>query len=93
MSIRTDRVSDLMKDEISRLILRELRDPRIGFVTVTGTSVSPDLRLVRVFVSVLGDDAARQASLKALNNAAALLRALSEACRAASSPRTLTKTR
>ena len=70
MSTRTDRMSDLIRDEVSRLILRELRDPRIGFVTITGASVSPDLHNVRVFVSVLGTPEAREASLQALNSAA-----------------------
>ncbi|MBI1951681.1 MAG: 30S ribosome-binding factor RbfA, partial [Acidobacteria bacterium] len=65
MSTRTDRVSDLIKDEISRLLLREVRDPRVGFVTITGASVSPDLKNVRVFVSILGEPEARQASIKA----------------------------
>ena len=70
MSTRTDRMADLIRDEISRLLLRDIHDPRIGFVTLTGVSVSPDLRVVRVFVSVLGDGEAREASLKALNRAA-----------------------
>jgi ribosome-binding factor A len=70
VSTRTDRMADLIRDEISRLLLRDIHDPRIGFVTLTGVSVSPDLRAVRVFVSVLGDEAAREASLKALTGAA-----------------------
>jgi len=70
LSTRTDRVSDLIKDEISRLLLREVRDPRVGFVTITGAAVSPDLKNVRVFVSILGEPQARQESLKALNSAA-----------------------
>ena len=74
MSTRTDRVSDLIKDEISRLLLREVRDPRVGFVTITGASVSPDLKAVRIHVSVLAEPAARQESLKALNAAAGFFR-------------------
>ncbi len=74
MSTRTDRVSDLVKDEISRLLLREMRDPRIGFVTITGAWVSPDLRTIRVFVSILGDQAAREVSLRTLNSAAGFFR-------------------
>ncbi|HEU4403004.1 MAG TPA: 30S ribosome-binding factor RbfA [Candidatus Polarisedimenticolia bacterium] len=74
MSTRTDRVSDQFKDAIARLLLREVRDPRIGFVTITGVSVSPDLKNVRVFVSVLGDDKAREDSLKALNSASRFMR-------------------
>ncbi|MEK7283301.1 MAG: 30S ribosome-binding factor RbfA [Acidobacteriota bacterium] len=74
MSTRTDRVSDLIKDEISRLLLREVRDPRVGFVTITGAAVSPDLKNVRVFVSILGEPEAREASIKALNSAAGFFR-------------------
>jgi len=74
VSTRTDRVSDLIKDEISRLLLREVRDPRVGFVTITGASVSPDLKAVRIYVSVLAEPAARQESLKALNTAAGFFR-------------------
>jgi ribosome-binding factor A len=74
MTTRQDRVSDLIKGEVSRLLLREVRDPRIGFVTITGVTVSPDLRNVRVFVSVLGEPAARDASIEALNSAAGFFR-------------------
>lgn len=70
MSTRTDRMADLIRDEISRMLLRDIHDPRIGFVTLTGVSVSPDLRAVSVFVSVLGDEQARETSLKALTGAA-----------------------
>jgi ribosome-binding factor A len=74
LSTRGEKVSDLIKDEISRLLLREVRDPRVGFVTITGASMSPDLRSVRVFVSVLGTPEARQISLQALNSAAGFFR-------------------
>lgn len=74
MSTRTDRVSDLIKGEISRLLLREVRDPRIGFATITGASVSPDLKAVRVYVSVLAAPEARQESIKALNAARSFFR-------------------
>jgi len=74
VSTRTERVSDLIKDEISRLLRREVRDPRIGFVTITGASVSPDLKAVRVHVSVLATPEARRESLKALNAAAGFFR-------------------
>ena len=74
MTTRTNRVADLIRDEVSKLLLRELRDPRIGFVTITGASVSPDLRNVRVFVSVLGKSSIRDESLQALNSAAGFVR-------------------
>lgn len=74
MSTRTNRVADLIRDEVSRMLLRELRDPRIGFVTITGASVSPDLRNVRLYVSVMGEAGARDESLQALNNASGFVR-------------------
>ena len=74
MSTRTEKLSDLIMAEVSRLLLREVRDPRIGFVTITGASVSPDLRNVQIFASVLGDERARDESIKALNSAAGFIR-------------------
>lgn len=61
--------------EISDILRREVRDPRVGFVTVTDASVSPDLRHAQVFVSVLGTDEEQQESLKAMNRAAGFVRA------------------
>ncbi len=74
MGMRQERVSDQIRDEISRLIQREVRDPRIGFVTVTGASVTADLRIARVYISVLGEPATREESLHALQSAAGYLR-------------------
>jgi ribosome-binding factor A len=74
MTTRTERVSDLIRAEVARLIGVELRDPRLGFVTVTGAEITADLRSVRVFVSVLGDENARRVSLQALNRAAGFFR-------------------
>ena len=70
---RRERVAEALRDEISGLLRREIRDPRIGFVTLTGVEVSPDLTHAKVFVSVLGQDQARAASLEALNRAAGYL--------------------
>lgn len=72
---RTDRVSELVSREISLIIDRELRDTRIGMVTVTGVEISKDLRSARVFVSVLGGDDETRLSLEALNNASTFIRA------------------
>lgn len=70
MSTRTERLADLIRDEVSRmLLLREIKDPRIGFVTVTSTEVSPDLKNVRIYVSVLGSEEARDLTLEALRGA------------------------
>ena len=59
----------------SREASRELKDPRIGFVTVTGVETSPDLRHARVFVSVLGSERSARASLQALEAAHGVLQA------------------
>jgi ribosome-binding factor A len=70
MSRRTERVSDLLREEISTLVREELHDPRIGgLVTITEVDVSPDLRRADVFVSVLGSDEQRASTLQALDHA------------------------
>ena len=53
MSHRIDKVESLIKEEISMIFLNKLRDPEIGFVTITNVKVSPDLRIAKVYVSVL----------------------------------------
>ncbi len=63
------RVNEAMREVLSDAIATEIKDPRVGFVTVTGVKTSPDLRHARVYVSVLGDDAAREASLDGLRSA------------------------
>jgi ribosome-binding factor A len=54
MQYRSDRLAHELKNEVSNLIARELRDPRVGFATVTEAKVSPDLSHARIYVSVLG---------------------------------------
>jgi ribosome-binding factor A len=71
---RTDRVGDVMRGEIADLLLRRVKDPRIGFVTVTGVKVSPDLRHATVFVSLLDEGPAAAATLAALESASGFLR-------------------
>jgi ribosome-binding factor A len=71
---RLDRVNQLIKEEISTLLQRELKDPRLGFVTVTEVEVSKDLRQAKVFVSVLGDDAKWKSSMAALESARGFVR-------------------
>ncbi len=71
---RLDRVNQLIKEEISLLLQRELKDPRLGFVSVTEVETSKDLRLAKVFVSVLGDDAQWKSSLAALESAKGFIR-------------------
>ncbi len=71
---RADRVSDQMKQEIADILMRKLKDPRVGFVTVTDVAVADDLRNATVYVSIYGSDAEKQASLKGLRSAAAFIR-------------------
>ena len=54
--LRMEKVQKLMKQEISKIILQDLKDPRIGFVTVTAVDVSRDLRNARVYVSLMGSE-------------------------------------
>ena len=71
---RLDRVNQLIKEEISTLVQRELKDPRLGFVTVTAVDVSKDLRTAKVFVSVLGSEQQWADSLAALDRARGFIR-------------------
>ena len=66
---RSKRVSELLLKEISWLIKRELKDPRIGFVTLTHVDVSRDLRHAKVFVSIMGGEGERKASIQGLKSA------------------------
>jgi ribosome-binding factor A len=71
---RPDRVADQIRGELALLLVREVHDPGIGFVTITRVQVSADIQLARVFYTVLGDDKARVSSAKALERAAPFLR-------------------
>jgi ribosome-binding factor A len=66
---RMRRVDEAMREVLSGAITSELKDPRVGFVTVTSVDTAPDLRQARVYVSVLGTDAVRRRSLDGLQSA------------------------
>ena len=66
---RMRRVDEAVRAVLSDAIAAELKDPRIGFVTVTSVKTSPDLRHARVYVSVLGDAGTQEASLAGLRSA------------------------
>jgi ribosome-binding factor A len=70
---RMRRVDEAVRAVLSEAIAQQLKDPRVGFVTVTAVRTSSDLRHARVYVSVLGDDAARRASLDGLRSAQGFL--------------------
>jgi len=71
---RSDRVGDAIRAEIANILRRKIRDPRIGFITVTGVSVTVDLREAKVFVSVLEEGAERGKALKGLESASGYIR-------------------
>ncbi|AET60419.1 30S ribosome-binding factor RbfA [Paenibacillus sp. NRS-1782] len=72
--IRTGRVGEQIKKELSQLIQTELKDPRIGFITVTGVDLTNDLSQAKIYLSVLGDEEQKTSSLKALDKANGYLR-------------------
>jgi len=67
------RVNEAVREVLSGHIGEDLKDPRIGFVTVTGVETSPDLRHARVYVSVLGSDEEKDAALEGLRSSAGFL--------------------
>ncbi len=71
---RTERVSELILREISDIIAHDIRDTRIGMVSVSGVDVTRDLKNASVYVTVLGDEKDVDISLKVLNNAAQFIR-------------------
>lgn len=66
---RLRRVDEAIREVIGDALATELKDPRVGFVTITDVKTSPDLQHAHVYVSVLGDEAARVASLQGLRSA------------------------
>ena len=66
---RMRRVDEALREVLSDAIASDIKDPRVGFVTVTSVSTSPDLRHATVYVSVLGDDGVRERSLAGLQSA------------------------
>lgn len=70
---RVGRVGEALKEEISQ-ILRDIKDPRVGFLTVTGVEVAPDLGYAKVYVSILGDEEKVNESMQALKRAAGFVR-------------------
>jgi ribosome-binding factor A len=74
MSQRTDRVDELLRQEIGRILAKDVQDPHIGFATVTDVETTPDLRHARVWVSVIGGADERTEALTALDRAMGYVR-------------------
>jgi ribosome-binding factor A len=75
VNVRIEKINEQLKIEVSDIILRDLRDPRIGFVTVTDAQVTKDLRHAKVYISVMGDAKQQAESLAVLQRAAGHIRA------------------
>lgn len=74
MSLRANKVGEQMKKELGEIIGRKIKDPRVGFVTVTDVQVTGDLQQATVFISVLGDEEQKENTLKGLAKAKGFIR-------------------
>ncbi|VBB08047.1 Hypothetical protein LUCI_3312 [Lucifera butyrica] len=72
--LRVEKVQEFIKQEISKIILTELKDPRVGFVTVTHVEVSGDLHTAKVYLSLMGNDEQKVATWQGLQSAIGYLR-------------------
>lgn len=74
VSQRTERVDELLRQEIGAIVARDVADPRVGFATITSVETTPDLRHAKVWVSVIGQPVEREATLAALRRAMPFVR-------------------
>ncbi len=74
MSVRPNRVGEQIKKEMTEILQRDLKDPRIGFVTVTGVDVTGDLQQATVYITVLGSDEQKESTLQGLSKATGFIR-------------------
>jgi ribosome-binding factor A len=74
MSQRTDRVADSLRKELSVLLMREVRDPRVALATISRVQVARDLGHARIWISVLGDEETRQQTMAGIEHARGFLR-------------------
>lgn len=72
--LRIEKLQELIKQEMSKMLLKELKDPRIGFVTVTDVEMTGDLREAKIYVSVMGGEEQVKNSLEGLNSALGFVR-------------------
>jgi ribosome-binding factor A len=74
MSRRLSRVEEACKEELAEILQREIKDPRVGFVTITGVKLTADLRHAKVFLSIFGTEQESQQSMDGLESAKGYLR-------------------
>ena len=72
--LRIEKLQELIKQEMSKMLLKELKDPRIGFVTVTDVEMTGDLREAKIYVSIMGDAEQVKSSLEGLQSALGFIR-------------------
>ncbi len=73
---RPERVQEALRQEISKIVQGEMKDPRIGFITITKVDLTKDLRYAKVYFSVLGEDKDKKLALKGLANAKGYIKGL-----------------
>ncbi|MDP2910982.1 MAG: 30S ribosome-binding factor RbfA [Candidatus Omnitrophota bacterium] len=76
MGIRSDRVEGQLRKEISKILQEDIKDPRIGFVTITRIDLTKNLRYARIYFSILGDDNAKEESLAGIKSSIGYIRKL-----------------
>jgi len=69
MTTRQEKLRELLREEMSDILRREFKDPRLGFITVTGAEITPDLRHAKVFVSIMGPDEEKTRNMAVLKKA------------------------
>lgn len=72
--LRVEKVQELMKQEVSKMLLRDIKDPRIGFVTVTQVELTGDLREAKIYVSIMGSEQQTEDSWQGLQSALGFIR-------------------
>ena len=76
MRVRPEKVANAIRKEMSNILQEDLKDPRIGFTTITKVDITPDLRYAKIYYSVMGDKKTKKATEVALNNAKGYIRTL-----------------
>lgn len=74
MGVRVEKIQELIKEQVSAIIMREVKDPRIGFVTVTDVDISSDLKNAKIYVSLLGSTKQMKDSWEGLNSSLGFIR-------------------
>ena len=74
MTLKADRISGIIQKEVSEIIQFSLKDPKVGFITITDVRVTNDLSIAKIYVSFLGQDARQEAGMKALERSKGFIR-------------------